>query len=1302
MLKKINESFDRMKSEKVADKTVLESLFEIGEEECITESSKEELKPSTDGKEVLTEEQKNWTDVFENFLDLIEFDLIKTKDEDGKDAYALVDRQGANLGDIESERFKNAWEIFERLEAYILDYLVTPIEENLLEVGVECPWRFSDIIKLVRSEEFKNEHPDLWKGYNEDSSDIDMLDMIANHPEEIELDKALSPLYESLDETLLNKGKEILRDEIDWEQVDGSDIDNAIEQLRSLRIEEVITEDEYNFIISNWDRIIALIEDDNNREEPIDEALEKEIIYIKYWQDEEARDQGNSDVYADRFEHIEDAVDVAKRLIDRDGFASVEVLVSPSGEIESEDDYVVWGYDGVETWCESLKENVASDLVDEISYQYGISKAEAKRRFADTLKDKKASESKLNTLKGVRKTNAKAEIETESLKESNEDIHVFVQEEDDFVQDWYWKDEGLNGKDGGYGLLIIGNRDFAPKLYTGGYDDTSIKNAFNESESEEEFIEKLKEITGKDYKYIQFKGYSQGDWQDAYYPVGEFSKEYLSEIEDVYMGKYTSYYDETEEVGGYFVCDDSREPIKKQLSEQSGIPENKIKIRIIKGYKRVPEYADLDESLKESKNSNRLSHKKFVEYLDSIGNEYHAFSRVRNAEESGYRYTLSNKLTKEQEDYLKKFDNVRLGSAQYKYAPEITYSTVILIDRHNKPKELKEDTNKSTLIKDKLALPNNWVIAKYKNKYVLMSEKEFNEAEKDPDKWFKEWFIDLFPTKKALIQAFKREPYYKHIFKDIVVKESKSLKEDFETNIDWNGGVQEITRKDYYHFLDCMPPAEPKNPTDGYTGQFLMGEPYSSDEQGRLLFSKFGKKDGKYYFLGNDYAKRGSYLEGLKESLDKSRGQWNQAEIAREFGKYDELKSLENDLLKINGVKNIDFSLGGLYDNLGFVIIIDFDIELEDFYNKRRELAKQVREVALKHNIVGSDPMELDDNYIYWAVHNKDNKAFESLKEEIDYTDEKYLLKPYWYFTTHGVGVGSIPKSVKSIWGSFEADNGTYFATDSVISTKDLEEFEIKENQPKIEDIPEKVRINIQNWLEQPLNEARPRTRKEIVVLQGNYGYGWDDLIEYELTGDVDKDMEIYREIRQDYKDYAKNEPQYSHRTIHRFEKIEQPLKEDNNINGAFYGRQDIRDIKVEPGYHEWVLSVDDRPYYSFGDLSEHVDNFDEGIDFANWLLDIFIDEEEHNKNIDNSSFFTLDINSLSADETETLKNELIDAYRYYIGNTPRTLEYDRRAVERDYGLEDGELDGVSIEDAEILAGVESGELDRYLLENKR
>ena len=92
------------------------------------------------------------------------------------------------------------------------------------------------------------------------------------------------------------------------------------------------------------------------REESVEEELGKETIYIKYWEDEELRDQGISEVYLDKFESIEDAKEVARKLIDRDGYASVEVFISPKGEIESEDDKLVWGYDGVDTWEESLDE----------------------------------------------------------------------------------------------------------------------------------------------------------------------------------------------------------------------------------------------------------------------------------------------------------------------------------------------------------------------------------------------------------------------------------------------------------------------------------------------------------------------------------------------------------------------------------------------------------------------------------------------------------------------------------------------------------------------------------------------------------------------------------------------------------------------------------------------------------------------------------------------------------------------------------------------------------------------------------
>lgn len=45
-----------------------------------------------------------------------------------------------------------------------------------------------------------------------------------------------------------------------------------------------------------------------------------------------------------------------------------------------------------------------------------------------------------------------------------------------------------------------------------------------------------------------------------------------------------------------------------------------------------------------------------------------------------------------------------------------------------------------------------------------------------------------------------------------------------------------------------------------------------------------------------------------------------------------------------------------------------------------------------------------------------------------------------------------------------------------------------------------------------------------IYVIQGNYGYGWDDLVE----------CDTYTEARTTWKDYAINEVNYCHRIIKR------------------------------------------------------------------------------------------------------------------------------------------------------------------------
>lgn len=75
------------------------------------------------------------------------------------------------------------------------------------------------------------------------------------------------------------------------------------------------------------------------------------------------------------------------------------------------------------------------------------------------------------------------------------------------------------------------------------------------------------------------------------------------------------------------------------------------------------------------------------------------------------------------------------------------------------------------------------------------------------------------------------------------------------------------------------------------------------------------------------------------------------------------------------------------------------------------------------------------------------------------------------------------------------------------------------------------------------LTEARVGKTKEVKVLQGNYGYGWDDLIEYDVAdfnGDL---LAMNRNIKQDLKDYRENETNASHRVVTR--RVARELKED-------------------------------------------------------------------------------------------------------------------------------------------------------------
>lgn len=150
---------------------------------AVANTSKTESCSRKEKKSLKESGEKTPTDLFKDYLDLTEFALEK----DG-DSYRLIDLQGGNLGNIESDRFDSAKEIFDRMDAYIYDYYVRPIEEEAENFGFELP--DGDLEALVN---WYKEHKDKYPEY---ADDFAVLDMIVNHADEVELSKAVSRLFD--------------------------------------------------------------------------------------------------------------------------------------------------------------------------------------------------------------------------------------------------------------------------------------------------------------------------------------------------------------------------------------------------------------------------------------------------------------------------------------------------------------------------------------------------------------------------------------------------------------------------------------------------------------------------------------------------------------------------------------------------------------------------------------------------------------------------------------------------------------------------------------------------------------------------------------------------------------------------------------------------------------------------------------------------------------------------------------------------------------------------------------------------
>lgn len=137
-------------------------------------------------------------------------------------------------------------------------------------------------------------------------------------------------------------------------------------------------------------------------------------------------------------------------------------------------------------------------------------------------------------------------------------------------------------------------------------------------------------------------------------------------------------------------------------------------------------------------------------------------------------------------------------------------------------------------------------------------------------------------------------------------------------------------------------------------------------------------------------------------------------------------------------------------------------------------------------------------------------------------------------------------------------------------------------------------------------------------------------------------------------------------------------------VNPANYDTEDLENFATDE--EGWVIC---------GKIAVNVDDLQSDYEF-DWYMPF--EREGETWNTEREFYNDEDYNSVAQD----VIYELQGFEGVVVGDDGEiSPEYDRRAVEQEYDLEDGELDGVSIRNAEGIIGTEEGELDRFIIQRE-
>ena len=180
--------------------------------------------------------------------------------------------------------------------------------------------------------------------------------------------------------------------------------------------------------------------------------------------------------------------------------------------------------------------------------------------------------------------------------------------------------------------------------------------------------------------------------------------------------------------------------------------------------------------------------------------------------------------------------------------------------------------------------------------------------------------------------------------------------------------------------------------------------------------------------------------EALKEAFDADRVQKRIA-CTTEF---DNGHVFHNDYFRASSAEAEEMARQKSIENPGKVFYVKYDNVMEPCSDIKWKNGKKINE---------SKSTDLED--AVFTKNRYDDKiyyhGFMDKKDADRHYPDRLKTKTYWYSTKHGVMPGSVPRGI-NILDVRDIGNKSYFKTDSIISSKDLKYYDIKEDIPPMEE----------------------------------------------------------------------------------------------------------------------------------------------------------------------------------------------------------------------------------------------------------